>query len=199
MTSDVPTSWGAARAVGASHYRTGKPCKRGHVALRHARSGQCLECMRERVAAKYRDDPSAGRARSAAYRRSNPDKVRAALQAWESRNREHRAAYDRARYAAPDSKRRATVLDRKARRRRATPGWFGEFDELVVQEAAAVAALRREATGIQWEVDHSIPLRSAWASGLHCGANLQVIPARLNKLKSNLPQFNEPLAWLATL
>lgn len=34
-----------AMALGRSHYFTGKPCKRGHIALRHI-SGHCMVCHR---------------------------------------------------------------------------------------------------------------------------------------------------------
>lgn len=40
-------------------------------------------------------------------------------------------------------------------------------------------------TGIDWHVDHSIPLRAEFASGLHCCANLQVLPRSINEAKSN--------------
>lgn len=39
----LPTA-AAARAVGAKHYCTGKPCKRGHVAPRYTVSNNCAEC-----------------------------------------------------------------------------------------------------------------------------------------------------------
>lgn len=34
-----------ARASGAIHYSTGKPCKRGHTSPRYASNGCCVECL----------------------------------------------------------------------------------------------------------------------------------------------------------
>ncbi len=49
-----------------------------------------------------------------------------------------------------------------------------------MQEIYDLAALRTKILGFPWEVDHVIPLRSKLVQGLHCEANLRVIPAKLN-------------------
>lgn len=74
---------------------------------------------------------------------------------------------------------------RRAAKRERLPVWFGELDQFVMQEAAALAAERTEQTGIEWHVDHMIPMQARKASGLHCADNIQVIPALLNRFKSN--------------
>lgn len=91
----------------------------------------------------------------------------------------------------------ASVIKRRAMKLAATPPWFGELDELVVNEAADLARLRRDATGFEWHVDHMIPLRARTACGLHCGSNLQVIPASLNTKKSNTMRLTIPCEWVA--
>ena len=80
-----------------------------------------------------------------------------------------------------------------------TPRWYGELDEFVMREAADLCRLRELSTGIVWHVDHMIPLRSKSACGLHCSANIQVIPAWLNWKKGNKLWLHEPDAWLAEL
>lgn len=45
---ELPTSAAAARAAGSTHYMTGKPCKRGHVAKRSTVDRQCRACHREK-------------------------------------------------------------------------------------------------------------------------------------------------------
>lgn len=44
----LPACWADAKASGAPHYFTGKPCKHGHVAQRVTRTRNCLECHRLR-------------------------------------------------------------------------------------------------------------------------------------------------------
>lgn len=89
----------------------------------------------------------------------------------------------------------AYASKKRAKRQLRVPGWFGEFDELVAQEASALA-IARSAYGMEWHVDHLIPLQGRKASGLHCGLNLQVIPAILNMQKYNKMQLIQLLEWL---
>jgi hypothetical protein len=43
---DYPKDRATAKATGATHYYTGLPCIRGHIALRKTK-GSCVECMKE--------------------------------------------------------------------------------------------------------------------------------------------------------
>lgn len=51
-----------ARLQGQGHYFTGKPCKRGHVDARSAKTWKCLACDRERHERAYRQQRHADRA-----------------------------------------------------------------------------------------------------------------------------------------
>lgn len=75
------------------------------------------------------------------------------------------------------SKRRAAKLN-------ATPNW-GELNDLIIKEAYDLARLRSDLTGIEYHVDHIIPLKNSEVCGLHVGINLQVIPKEENLKKSN--------------
>lgn len=90
---------------------------------------------------------------------------------------------------AQTSKRRAAKIER-------TPSWFGELDQFVLEEAYDLAAERLAETGIEWHVDHLVPMRAKKASGLHCAANIQVIPAVMNLEKYNKMRLTKPLEWL---
>lgn len=78
---------------------------------------------------------------------------------------------------------------RKAQRRaktlQATPKWYNEFDKFVLSEAYRLCKLREESTGVQWEVDHIVPLISDKVCGLHWHANWQVITRYENRSKGN--------------
>ena len=77
------------------------------------------------------------------------------------------------------------------------PVWFGELDEFVFQELLTLKAERRRSTGIEWHIDHMIPLESRTASGLHCAANVQLIPGYLNSRKGRQMRMTERDEWIS--
>lgn len=103
-----------AKAAGLSHYFSGKPCRKGHVA-EHYVCGGCVACHRLR-AATYR---TANREKLRAYNKAwcavNPDKVRASLNRYRTKYPE-RAKASTARYNAANAEH---VKARKARYREA--------------------------------------------------------------------------------
>lgn len=71
-----------------------------------------------------------------------------------------------------------------------------ELTNLVSIEASDLARERKSQTGIDWHVDHMIPLQAKKASGLHVWNNLQVIPAFMNLKKHNKMQLTNNLDWI---
>jgi len=69
-----------------------------------------------------------------------------------------------------------------------TPTWLSETDKWMIKEIYLLSALRTELTGVEWHVDHIIPLRGKKISGLHIPSNLRVITATENLHKSNKSQ-----------
>lgn len=76
------------------------------------------------------------------------------------------------------------TADRRARKLKAT---FGneELNDLVFKEAYALSKLRKEATGVPFEVDHIVPLKGKNVCGFHSWNNIQVIPKSQNRSKGN--------------
>ncbi len=62
-----------------------------------------------------------------------------------------------------------------------TPAWS---DKELVREIYKKAQ-RLRAWGIEVVVDHVVPLRHPYVSGLHVPANLEIIKRRVNEMKSN--------------
>jgi hypothetical protein len=101
---------------------------------------------------------------------ANPEVHRANSRNWKKNNA--------ARIAALNARRRAAKKKR-------TPPW------LTKDHMDAITALYNQAiwltkiTGVQWHVDHIVPLNGGNVSGLHIPNNLQVIPAKENLKKGN--------------
>jgi hypothetical protein len=104
------------------------------------------------------------------WREENRDQHNAINREWWSENKPKRASYQ--------AKRRAAILQR-------TPNWLTDDDLWLIEEAYDLAALRTQAFGFAWHVDHVIPLQGRKVSGLHVPENLQVIPGSDNVKKHN--------------
>lgn len=114
-------------------------------------------------------------------RNSLPHRIQRSLK-WAKDNRAARRAHSK-KYA---HKRRASLLQ-------ATPKWYGELDDFVLQEALSLCELRKHSTKIKWELDHYIPLMGKAVCGLHCWNNFQVVPKMYNRRKLNkfpYPEWN---------
>lgn len=66
-----------AKELGLKAYFTGFPCPNEHVAERRVSNGQCVECLKEIGLRQYWGNPKKGRQRAAAFRKTNPDKIKA--------------------------------------------------------------------------------------------------------------------------
>ena len=102
----------------------------------------------------------------AKYRRNNVEKLRAIGRKYQSENREKYAMH---------------TANRRSRIKRAST-WLSAQDKILMENFYSMAARLSSCTGIQWDVDHIVPISRG---GLHAPINLQVVPHRWNQVKNN--------------
>ena len=169
--AELPSKRSEAIALGAPHYFTGKPCKRGHVDLRRI-CGTCFGCDREEAALKreqIKSDPAKlekRRAKQLAYamkRLADPE-IRAQVRARESelyhtnpKRKAAKKAADAIRFAKPvvQDRMRTLRIERDARLKKTDPAKFAR-----VQQARAVAL--RQATPAWVRMRHADELAAIY-------------------------------------
>lgn len=152
---------------------------RGYVA-RHR------ERVRKRRSEYSRKNTIPLAAKRKAYVANNREKVLAAKRVWRKANPEKTKESDRRggkKWAAANPhKKREHCRRHFAAKRQAIPQW-ADRQAIDLIYAAAVKAARE--SGKPYHVDHIVPLQSPIVCGLHCEANLQVLPGSDNQSKGN--------------
>jgi len=184
--SEYPADRATAKATGAKHYYTGKPCTRGHVALRKTK-GSCVECMKEDWAldnAKRSEKPKseASKAAGRRYYEKNKEAVKARANA---RPKDEVTQYKRAHKERNPEYYKSLTSVRKRRHRNATPKWITTGQKLAMRQMYLQAMELTKLTGERYVVDHIVPLISDEVCGLHVPWNLRVITQEENLKKSN--------------
>ena len=100
----------------------------------------------------------------------NKDKKNARNRAWRANNKGIINFHTNKRYTA---------------KKQRLPIWLTKENELQIKAMYTLASSLNKSTGVQWHVDHIIPLQGKNVSGLHVPENLQVIQGSLNNRKSN--------------
>lgn len=77
------------------------------------------------------------------------------------------------------------TISRRYNQRQATPLWDKELTDFTIKEAYSLAKIRKKETGIDWHVDHIIPLKGKLVCGLNVWNNIQLLPAEINLRKKN--------------
>lgn len=183
---EYPNNRTEAKRTGATHYFTGKPCTRGHVALRKTK-GSCVECMKEdwvidNEKRKGKPKSEAAQAAGRRYYERNKEVVKARAAARpHAEVRQYKTKYKE---QNPELY-KALVSVRKRRHRDATPPWITKEQKLAMRKLYLQAMTMTKITGERYVVDHIIPLISDEVCGLHVPWNLRVITQEENLKKSN--------------
>lgn len=171
-------------AQGLSRYFTNTPCKHGHVAERQVSNYGCCVCAENAFKKWYSDHSETHSQRVNDWRNRNPQKVGVIRQKWAASNP------DKVRQASKNWKRSnpAKVAKHASHRRAAQdarmPSWLTAADHLEFDSIYKYCSGLR-AAGLDYHVDHIVPLRGKSVSGLHVPWNLRVIPAVDNMRKGN--------------
>ena len=183
---DYPTNRADAKAQGATHYFTGKPCTRGHVALRKTK-GACVECMKEDWAidnAKRAQKPKSEAAKAAGKRYYERNREAVIARAAARPHEEVKHYKHKYKEANPELYKALTSV-RKRRHRSATPKWVTKEQKLAMRALYLEAQRLTKLTGMRYVVDHIVPLINPEVCGLHVPWNLRVITQDDNLRKSN--------------
>jgi len=158
-----------ALATGQPRYFTGLACKNGHVGERYVASKTCCVCANSAANKVKAKDRAKYTASSIAWGRANPQKV---------------AQYQRIQNAKRPGKRNLWTMNYRSAKDERMPSWLNDAEQFELECVYTYcAALRR--VGLDYHVDHMVPLRGQRVSGLHVPWNLQVIPGRENTRKGN--------------
>lgn len=156
----------------------------------------CKQCKKIKDKESYEKHKEARYASTVEWKKKNIEKVREYKKKWNKNNKKYFADWNltnidhvraerrkwkkanKAKINAATRKRQATQLQR-------TPAWLRQHDYKVMESKYAIAAWLSAVVGIDYHVDHIIPLRGKTVSGLHVPDNLSVIRAKDNLEKSN--------------
>ena len=119
------------------------------------------------------------------WRDKNPDKVHQYTMTSRNRNRErYRATYNKWQSQNRDRK-NANEASRRASKLKASPSWLSKEQKDDIKAMYSLAKKFKVMCGIEYHVDHIVPLKGENICGLHVAWNLQILPATINIKKSN--------------
>lgn len=169
---------------GLPRYFTGKPCKKGHLAERFVANYTCCVCADNAFKKWYADNPDAHLEHINRWRDNHPDTVKKTRKKWSSLNPEKARQSSKQWKQAHPSKINEMSSRRRADQDDRSPDWLNSAHRLEFESIYKYCSALR-AAGLDYHVDHIVPLRGKSVSGLHVPWNLQVIPAVENMRKGN--------------
>ena len=166
-----------ARELGLSRYFTGKPCKRGHLALRYA-EGKCTACVMIDSGEWQKRNPDKVKKAKNDYLKRHKDKHRKAVATWQKRNIPKLRQATREWFARNPDRRRIYVNARRAMQLGAK-GSFTVTDVFVIlmSQNGLCAACKKDVLDDGYHIDHIVSLSKG---GSNHPENLQVLCPHCN-------------------
>jgi hypothetical protein len=158
-----------ARDTGLIRYFTGKSCPQGHIDERLKSDRSCCACNREKQKLWAKQNPGKKAVIDKKYQLKNLEKFNARTKKWRDAN---------------PGKERERVVRRRVSKIHRTPSWLNSGHNFEIECIYTYCAALRN-LGLNYHVDHIIPLRGDLVSGMHVPWNLQVLTAKENLTKSN--------------
>lgn len=147
---------------------------------------RCKSCFRAKVKtyadANREEVRDRNKLAGAKFREANRESERKRLREYVAANKELYAARSKVWRETKPHLNAAKEAKRRASKARATPSWANLTAIKAIYEEAAQLT---ERTGVLMHVDHIVPLMGGSVCGLHCEANLRVVPAVDNLRKGN--------------
>ncbi len=147
---------------------------------------QCRECVKPAVCARkaewYARDPKRATADSKRWYENNKKRAASSRAQYKANHHEWWVKYHRGWRDQNRTKILAWTRQYQAVKLKAIPRWA---DKNLILDFYKLARIACDSTGLKFEVDHIVPLRSKQVSGLHVGANLTVMLDTANNAKGN--------------
>lgn len=154
--------------------------KRGN---RDGLRSECKVCQ-SKVSKKWREENlTRVKERQRKYREDNPGKEKARYKRYKAANIEKIKEKDRRYRKANLDKRAAVEAKRRATKLNATPPWLNAKHFKEIEAFYTEARRLTKETGVEYHVDHVMPLNGSDSCGLHVPWNLQLLTAEENLKK----------------
>ena len=158
---------------------------------------QCKACCSVSRKAHYLKNRDRELSINKTWAKENPDAVRA-KQKRHRQTEKGKATQKAAEKRYAQSEHGSAAMNAKNARRRAaklqaTPAWLTEEQKADIKSMYALAKKFEALWGIEYHVDHIVPLAGKDVCGLHVPWNLQLLPASVNIAKGNKYNGEETL------
>lgn len=183
-----------------------------HKGFKSGLNQKCIECIKIETKKRYAGKQEYFKAYSKAYYQSNKEdkknkerirylsnseKIKASAKEWalnnKDRNRENKKIWDK---ANPEKRKELRknfreknkgyinnyCAIRRAIKFNATPSWA---NQTLIKKIYEVAHELTKEKGINFHVDHIVPLKNKFVCGLHVADNLQILESSINQSKGN--------------